>query len=201
MRAIVYPHKVQALRDSRTASLPGAGVFGGRADHVTSSTGGDVAAATPDDYLARLAKHVPAESLAVLLLLAGQLQHEALGWRVSAVTFPALMAVTIDRERRARMEAILRPRGLIYDAFVVVAYAGWALGTTDLARGLVGIDQAESSFIVLIIAFGLGWFDDRLGALFEAKDDRVLSAGAHAPTSRPAGPGSRQPPRKSSGDS
>jgi hypothetical protein len=162
MRAIVYPHKVRALE--RTGKLsPAARVYAGRSDQTVGSADSQPAA-TADDYLARLAKHVPAESLAVLLLLAGQLQHHALGWRLAAVAFPALMAVTIDRERRTRMPPELRPRGLIYDWFVLIAYAAWALGTTDLARGLVSIDQAEASFVVLVVAFGLGWFDDRLGA-------------------------------------
>jgi transposase len=39
-------------------------------------------------------------------------------------------------QRRQQIPPSLRPDGAIYDVFVVIAYLGWALGTTDLARHL-----------------------------------------------------------------
>jgi hypothetical protein len=46
--------------------------------------------AKADDYLARLAKHVPGEVLAIFLLLAALLDDEPFGWRVAAVVFGVL---------------------------------------------------------------------------------------------------------------
>jgi hypothetical protein len=180
MRAILYPHKVRAL-DAEPQPARADGAFAARSAPAGLEPATVVA---PDDYLARLAKHVPAESLAVLLLFTGQLENHALGWRIAALVFPGIMALALDRDRRGKIRPDLRPEGAIYDVFVIVAYLGWALGTTGLARGLVSIDQAEASFIVLVVAFGLGWFDDRLGARFERKPRLSRRSSAHRPPRR-----------------
>jgi hypothetical protein len=165
MRAIVYPHKVRAAQEGKPAPRPSP-AYRGRGARPSAERQ-PVESADADDYLARLAKHVPAEALAVLLLLAGQLGSDSLGWRLAAVAFPCLMAVVLDRERRSRLGPELQPTGVVYDLFVIVAFAAWALGTTDLARDLIGIDQSEASFVVLAVAFGLGYFDDGIGERFE----------------------------------
>jgi hypothetical protein len=178
MRAILYPHKLRAL-ESTSARDRANGAFAARSHAAEAVPLPDV---TADDYLARLAKHVPAESLAVLLLFSGQLEDRGLGWRIAALIAPGIMALSLDRRRRAQIKPPLRAEGAIYDLFVVVAYLGWALGTTGLARGLISIDQAEASFVVIVVAFGLGWFDDRLGEQFERKSrpPRRRSGGHHS---------------------
>jgi hypothetical protein len=170
MRTIIYPHKVLALPplppSPPTAPVTQRPVYGRR----TASSANTVTPIDPDDYLSRLGKHVPAEALATLLLLAGQLESHPLGWRLAAIGFTAMMAVVLDRDRRNRVPEQVRPVGLIYDVFVLVAFAGWALGTTQMARDLIGIDQAEASFITVVLAFLLARFDDSLGQRFEKKN-------------------------------
>lgn len=166
MRAIVYPHKVSALppvpATGGSSSTAGRPVYGRR----TSATASTITPVDPDDYLARLGKHVPAEALATFLLLAGLLEDHSFGWRAAAIAFTAVAAVILDRDRRRKSPEPLRAMGIVYDLFVLAAFAGWALGTTAMARSLIGIDQAEASLITLVVAFALARFDDPLGARF-----------------------------------
>lgn len=166
MRAILYPHQAEQLQQEPARATPGA-TFGAQ---VPPGSAPAPEPADPDDYLARLAKHVPAEVLSIFLLVSALLDSEPLGWRITAVVFCAVAAVSLDRERRAKQEQAVGAPGLatgvIYDLFVLVAFAGWAVGVSAMARDLIDINQAQASFVTIAVAFGLARADVPLARRF-----------------------------------
>lgn len=187
-RAIVYPHAV-ARRAERPDRAEGH-------DDVYARRGGGpepVEQVNADDYLARLVKHVPVEALGICLFTTAMLAGHPFGWRLASLVVPLALAVYLDRRTRRRLPGAVRVRGLVYDAFVVIAFASWAIGTTDVARELVGLDSAESSFVVIVVAVVLTAADDWLGEHFGEgrKHEEVIAAPVRR-TSQPRGRDSRR---------
>ncbi len=198
MRTIIYPHKVRSPQTARAASDQGDAAYGRLSVGTVPSVSETGEQLKPDDYLARLAKHVPAEVLALFLLASALLESQPLGWRIAAFVFGVVAAVALDRERRTKPPEPLRVHGVVYDLFVVVAFAGWAIGTSELARGLFGLDRAQASFVTIVIAFGLARVDEPLGKRFEVKVEP--SPSWQDRSSRRAGT-RRQPRRRPDGES
>jgi hypothetical protein len=86
----------------------------------------------------------------------------------------------------------VRVHGLIYDVFVIAAFAGWVVGTTPMVRDLVGLSQAEASFITIVVAFGLARIDAPLALRFERHDDAAAGASTPSTCKRPSGQGPRR---------
>jgi len=171
VRAIVYPYKIRSARaaaavdaDAEPGTDVGPTYYAGRgASRHTAA----VSAADEDDYLARLAKHVPGEVLAAFLLIAALLGKQPWGWRVAGIFAGFMLAVALDRRARGKQDRALRPPALVADLFVIAAFAAWAVGTTSMARDLVSLNEQQAGFIVVVVALGLAVIDDWASAHWE----------------------------------
>lgn len=111
---------------------------------------------TPDGYIARVAKYVPAETLALVLPLTLILTNHLL---IIGTAIAGLIGTPLYLQRRAEDEDESPPPQ--YYFLVTVAYVAWILAASSPLREAVRVPKETAFFTVAIVGYFLPLLDDR----------------------------------------
>jgi hypothetical protein len=145
-RTVVYP----ALEPALPAGADAVG-GGGLSDDTTPA----------DTYREKIVKYIPAEVLAIVVLLATSSTNVG-DWAVWVVAILGLVFTPIYLWNSAKKENEAdRPR---FHFFVLasIAYIAWLLGTSDATREVTSVPDATGEWILGLAAFVIPGIDELL---------------------------------------
>ena len=125
-----------------------------RADGV----GAKKTAKQQDDFGDKLAKYVPVEALAALIILTALFEpSEDLGlWAAAGFSLALAIVLKFTWAKSEGVAADVKPWEYL---LVAISFTGWAIGTTSVGSQLFSLERDWAAFILIAGAFAVPAFD------------------------------------------
>jgi hypothetical protein len=129
------------------------------------------AAESPDSYLDRLLKFIPAECLALWLPLAAAAATTGEVWLLWAVLAAGLFATVLYLWLNGRAQSQEKQPMPHYYVLAALAFVIWAIGTSEPTADLIGLSPAVANVLLGLGVLLVPGLDQLLEALLSRKPD------------------------------